>query len=89
MAKRNDTEQVVLDVLMDEQHPGQDGKGIWLARHKELSNLIDWAWRKQFPDRRNQATYRNIEAALKRLVAEGLVETKVGDYDTYYRRRAA
>lgn len=80
----SDTERIVREALAEAQ-----GEAEWVARYsgygKSLSALVERAWRREFPERRNRPTHRNIEAALARLVAAGEVERKVEFSDSYYR----
>jgi hypothetical protein len=80
---RSDTEQVVLDVLT---RFASESPGVWMTRHKMLGTEVEREYRKRFPERRNRPPYRFIQSALTRLVGDGLIERKDGEYDTYYRK---
>lgn len=94
MAARSDTEQIVLDVI---EAAAAEKPGAWVSRYLDrryagglnsLHNLMDAEWRRRFPRRRNRPTYRNTEAALRRLVEAGLVERREGAHDDALYRKA-
>jgi hypothetical protein len=80
VAKRSDTEQAVLDSL------GTEWRYRYLDFSDSLSRRLDRLWAERFPGRRNRPSHRNIEAALTRLVKEGVIEHKQGEHDDLYRK---
>lgn len=92
MKLNSDTERVIFDVLEAAERSSIDPNAkVWLSLYATggLSTQVDRLWKERFPDRRNRPTARAMHNALKRLVAAGLVEQKLGsDYhdDLYYRK---
>jgi hypothetical protein len=90
----SDTERVIFDVLdAADESPLDRSKKVWLSLYGTggLSTRVERLWKERFPDRRNRPSARAVDNALKRLVAAGLVEQKLGsDYhdDLYYRKAA-